>query len=152
MQKITFLENFEKLKPKDKIQLGVTAGLVLVLIFVILSAVRGQKSRRPQGFFQNQNTPAEQSKTAGLYSRLEEETNNLQINRDPFFKKPQASTQESGLQLNGIAWEKGDPKAIINNKIVEIGSEINGHTVVNIKKDRVILNNGIRNIEILLEL
>ncbi|MDI6758204.1 MAG: hypothetical protein QMD94_00795 [Candidatus Omnitrophota bacterium] len=55
-----------------------------------------------------------------------------------------------GLRLVGIIWDKKGSLAIINNDIVKIGDKIGAVTVVDIKQDRVILNDGSRNIELIL--
>lgn len=52
------------------------------------------------------------------------------------------------LILNGIVWDKVTPRAIISNDIVRIGDKIGNNTVVDIKQDRVILNDGTSNFEL----
>ena len=42
----------------------------------------------------------------------------------------------------------GHPRAIINNAIVGVGDTISGSTVVDIKKDRVIFNDGTEYFEV----
>ena len=46
------------------------------------------------------------------------------------------------LLLSGIVWDEAGPIAIINNEIFGVGDVIEGNTIVEIKKDRVILSDG----------
>ena len=50
--------------------------------------------------------------------------------------------------LNGIVWDKASPRAIINNNIVRIGDKIEDATVVDIEKEKVILNDGIKDFDL----
>jgi hypothetical protein len=86
----------------------------------------------------------------GLYARLEEETKDLKIRRSPFSKQHLEAV--SGPYLNGIFWDPHNPTAIINDQIVEHGSRISGYTVVEIKKDAVILMEDASKTEYRLEL
>ena len=52
------------------------------------------------------------------------------------------------LQLFLIFLHKESPKAVINGKTVEIGDKINNFTIVDIKADRVILNDGEESFEL----
>ena len=54
------------------------------------------------------------------------------------------------LTINGILWDKKNPLAIINEEIVKVGDKIDSNTVVGIEQDRVILNDGSKDIELLL--
>ncbi len=72
--------------------------------------------------------------------------------RCPFSGKTYFCDEEIiGLKLMGIICDKKASLAIINDNIVKVGDKIGVHTVVDIKLDRVILNNGSRNIELILE-
>ena len=52
------------------------------------------------------------------------------------------------LTLNGILWQKEKPLAVINGGIVGVGGAIGPLTVVDIKKNYVILNDGTRNFKL----
>ena len=64
--------------------------------------------------------------------------------RNPFL--PKSATAESGL--TGIIWNEDNPKAIINDEIVAIGDKIDGKTVIDIKQDRIILNDGTKEFDL----
>jgi hypothetical protein len=66
--------------------------------------------------------------------------------RGPFV--PKGSTVASSLALNGIVWDKSKPKAMIGDMIVGRGDKIGPNTVVDIMKDRVVLNDGTRDFEL----
>lgn len=68
--------------------------------------------------------------------------------RSPFVSGGSAS---SDLVLNGIIWNKQKPKAMIGDTIVVKGTKIGDNTVVDIKPDRVILNDGTKEFELRME-
>lgn len=68
--------------------------------------------------------------------------------RNPFLQK-RDSGGSSGL--TGILWDEKTPKAIINEAVVSIGNKIGEITVIDIKKDHVILNDGTKDYEVKLE-
>jgi hypothetical protein len=70
--------------------------------------------------------------------------------RNPFSISGAPIRRFGGLTINGILWDKKNPLAIINERIVKIGDKIDGNTVVGIEQDRVILNDGSKDIELLL--
>ncbi|UCD15794.1 MAG: hypothetical protein JSV34_01735 [Candidatus Omnitrophota bacterium] len=47
------------------------------------------------------------------------------------------------LILNGILWDSERPLVIINGVTLGVGGKINGNTVIDIQKDKVILNDGV---------
>ena len=69
--------------------------------------------------------------------------------RNPFSFEEQGSQEKApGIFLNGSAWDTKKPQAIINGSIVEAGDEIVGFTVIEIRQNAVVLNNGAANLEI----
>jgi hypothetical protein len=86
-----------------------------------------------------------------LTKRITKRTNYTSWARNPFtFQKilPKAS---EGLILSGIIWDKEEPMAIINGEILKIGDNINANLIIDIKQDRVILNDGTNNFELRLD-
>ena len=67
-------------------------------------------------------------------------TNFVSWDRNPFTQKKVIGPKE--LTLSGVIWDDKEPKALINNVVVGIGDEIEGNTVIDIKQDSVILNDG----------
>jgi len=70
--------------------------------------------------------------------------------RNPFSISGIPIRRLGALTINGILWDKKNPLAIINEEIVKVGDKIYGNTVVGIKQDRVILNDGSKDTEFLL--
>lgn len=68
--------------------------------------------------------------------------------RSPFVPGARAST---GLSVSGIIWSKTNPKAMVGDTLVKKGDTVGGNKVVDIKKDRVILNDGNKDFELKLE-
>lgn len=68
--------------------------------------------------------------------------------RDPFSASSAPIKGYRGFVLSGIMWDKESPTAIINDNIVKIGDKISGNAVVDIKQDRVILSDGIKDFEL----
>lgn len=69
--------------------------------------------------------------------------------RNPFVVSESGSNNSKGLILDGIVWDKKSPVAIINGNMVGIGDKVQENTVVDIKQDRVILNDGTGNFELM---
>ena len=132
---------------KDIIQICITGVLIIVLGILTYRTFGGKvkgkgKSNADSLVFlseisYDQIIGEEVEERKGLYARLEEETWNLYPPRSPFSKQHMDSV--SGPYLNGIYWGNTNPTAIINGEIVENGSRINKYTVIEIKKDVVIL-------------
>lgn len=145
---------------KDIIQIGITGVLLVVLLFFLS---HGRKPKKTAGAPLNKNvstSPAiEVQKTSGseFYKKLEEETKSMELKRDPFtftFARSQPDSSAASareLRLSGIVWDHDNPSVIINNKIVAVGQEVDGNKVVDIKENRVILNDGTRNFELRIE-
>jgi len=69
--------------------------------------------------------------------------------RNPFtFEEKVSAAPNTNLSLTGVAWDKEKPQAVINGRIVGVGDVVAGHRVVSIKEDRVILNDGVSNVEL----
>ena len=71
--------------------------------------------------------------------------------RNPFVPKQAPIAPGAELSLDGIMWHEANPKAMINGIIVGVGDKIGPNKIVSIKKDRVLLNDGIEDFAIRLE-
>ncbi|MCK4881406.1 MAG: hypothetical protein KAS92_00105 [Candidatus Omnitrophica bacterium] len=142
------------MQKKDIIQLYIVGTLIIVLVVLTIRVFSGKKRRPPSAAALKSAGEAVAAKQGGatkeLFTMLEEEVWGVELRRDPFFKQAQGLL--SGPSLEGIVWDSRSPTAVINNKIVGLGSQIKGYTVVDIQKDRVILNDNVRNIKIPLKL
>lgn len=70
--------------------------------------------------------------------------------RSPFASGLTVSTTTE-LTLNGIIWNKTNPKAMIGDAIVGKGDTIGENKVIDIKPNRVILNDGTKDFELKIE-
>jgi len=137
---------------KDLIQLVVTGILVIVLILALGNAAK--KTRKPS---QNSGNalfkltvssvmPADQVNNPinNLYNLLEQNSKATELRRDPF--NASAIIPERGLHsdisLTGILWDKLKPLAIIDGNVVKKGQRVGNKTIMDIKRDRVILSDG----------
>jgi len=126
------------MEKKDKIQLGITGVLVIVLVVFLIRAF--EKGKRPAPVKVKEFVADQSVKEPGLYTRLEQEIKKMDFKRDPFSRQSFSDLEESqDLHLSGILWDEVNPSAIINDQIITVGGEINGKKVVEIKKNKVTL-------------
>lgn len=130
----------------------ITAVLIIVFIFALLNAlksIKGKPAKLKPVSKQGVLTPEE------VRAKEKENLKTTEVLvwvRDPFSGKiyRDRAAGENILKLDGIMWDEKQPLAIISGHIVKAGDQIDENTVVAIKKDRVILNDGSSNIELLL--
>jgi hypothetical protein len=130
--------------------LGVTA--VFSLLYGIFTP---SQSRRPspmpagEGVFQSRPTPS----AAALFlpRRRAAKSKYLSWKRNLFVSKETPHTPSATLTLNGIMWSEKNPKAMINGVVARKKDKIDSCTVVDIKRDRVFLNDGSKDFELVLE-
>lgn len=142
-----------KLGRKEKIELSITILSAVLLIFILLLGTRSRHNaavRLTKAMQTQRDAPPEKK---DLYASLKKASAGIAAFRDPFTREapPEEKNSPFGLTLSGISWDEKKPTAIINGAIVRTGSRVSGYTVVNIKRDRVILNNGFQNVELTLE-
>ena len=152
------------MQKKDLIEIGITSVLVIVLIVIVVKGPLGKKKINPVPIEPKQETVNTQSvvnlatgeeASQELFTKLEKNTKDIEIKRDPFSKPPVSSAQESphlSLELTGILWDPETPKAIINGTILEVGQVIEGNIVSEIKQHKVILKGQGGDFELKLEL
>lgn len=77
--------------------------------------------------------------------KAEEMEETILIARDIFVSKarPVTKIRKTDLKLEGITFNMESPTAIINGKVLKVGSEIENLTVKQIRPDAVILTDGI---------
>lgn len=139
------------MRKKDLIQLGITGALVIVLIFALgnvpkKAGMRNSKNvlPRPIDLATVSSNQTKKPESRGLYEILEQQAKLIELKRDPFTAAPIVSekTLQSGVDLTGILWDKDKPLAIIDGNIVKKGACVGSKTIVDIKRDRVILSDG----------
>lgn len=144
---------------KAKIELIITSFLALALILFILKATNKAKKNNslsavPAAPSSLTNNKAELVQELGHnFSTLEKETANLELRYDPFTSSQITSKRidATGISLKGVIWDKNKPMALINEEVVKVGDKIEGYTVKEIHKDRVILTDGANSTALKLE-
>lgn len=71
--------------------------------------------------------------------------------RNPFTAGREDASSPSALALGGIVYDKKDSYVIINDQLLHVGDQVNGSKVIDIGPERVILNDGSKDIELRLE-
>ncbi|MFA5320673.1 MAG: hypothetical protein WBE75_02705 [Candidatus Omnitrophota bacterium] len=146
---------------KEKIEWAITGVLLLVFLAAFLATrMHGRSSGRKAAAggaavpLPSAMLPAGQGDH--LFVSLQDKSARISLKRDPFY-----GTQISGagagdngvigVSLAGIFWDSDKPRAIINGRIAGPGDEVDGVRVKEIRRDRVILENGGRETELKLE-
>ncbi|UCD54789.1 MAG: hypothetical protein JSV93_04510 [Candidatus Omnitrophota bacterium] len=60
--------------------------------------------------------------------------------------QPAPLPSSAKLALDGIMWDEKNPKAMVNGRLMGIGDKIGEYEVIDIKKNKVTLNNGVEDI------
>jgi len=109
------------MKKKDIIQFVITGVLIIVLIRLAVGLKDGKRNNDSPVLSKkvsNEQMIAESiSPKKGLYARLEQETKNLRIRRNPFFE--QILISDTGPYLFRIFRDSTRPRAIIADKVFE---------------------------------
>jgi hypothetical protein len=137
---------------KKRLEIIITAGLVLVLIAVWINSCKFLSKRKASavisapasGVITPSTLPAALQPVVKKYAG---DTGSW--GRCPFSGKIYAEAEgRQDLELSGIMWSPKKPLAVINNRVVKVGDKIFGSTVIEIRKDKVILNNGSADFEL----
>ena len=135
---------------KEKIQLGVV--VLLAVILLVLSIVTFSK-KKPSQEILDQPAPKDDALVTptGIkksYQEFKDLSKKNNLKRDPF--SGLAIAIDQGPHLNGILWDPQNPTAVMSGQVVKIGSQLQKWKVIEIRKDRVILNDGTINLELML--
>ena len=143
------------MQKKEKIQLGITLALVIVLALILMANPRMKRQKTvsavKQGSAEADSAWQEVKSREGQFLSLEQQAKQLIFKRDPFTRIPiNLPEGPAPLYLQGIARDGRGFVAIINDQVVQAGNQIEGSTIVDIQADRVILNNGVRDFQLIL--
>ena len=148
---------------KKRIEVIITGVFVVILLFAWINAMKTIKKRsRPKRdvsqptAFQNATgfSPVQLTTAKSLVSETPEynPSDDLGWVRCVFSGKFYTSQESaSNLDLTGILWDDVDPQAVINQEIFRREDRIDKYVIIDIRKDRVILNDGEKNFELKLE-
>ena len=129
---------------KDKKQLFIVGFLIIVLLFLFLNTKnKTDKTKKMNSSFKDLNlekkADVSNNPNIDLYAFFSSKKEIPAINRDPFYKPTKINQESDTLNLIGIAKNGETYYAVINDIIVREGSVIEGATVVEIQKSKVIL-------------
>lgn len=128
---------------KKKIILGVLAA---VAVFVWARGLKTHSRRVTRPDIINKETII--SPSSGAIRKQKSRTIHTNWGRNPFSAVRSVSGLSSGLQLSGIIFDEQGGYAVLNDQICHIGDTIDGKKIVDIKQDRVILNDGTKDFEV----
>lgn len=126
-------------------------GLIVIILWLTAGCAK-KEGGQAQPVQNRSQLPAEQQlRNTGGEPPAGEALSPLKYGReDPFspvFDKIDRSKQKT-LMVEGIVWDKERAMVIINNQIIGVGDQVEGNTVVEIKDNSVILNDGMRDFEL----
>jgi len=137
---------------KKRLEIIITLALCIIFLAVSMRAVSAARKK-------TKGKIAVQMPSQGVVSiavnppLTEVSEDKLSWVKDPFSGKLYSSSSEMELRLEGILWDPKKPAAIINGEVVKIGDVLaGGSRIVAIKQNMVVVNDGMRNIEIKLGL
>ncbi len=152
--KITAVD-FKNLDNKSKTEIIITSVLIAVFLVIVINTVNTLRSKRgarpPVPISPNL---LEEVRKHGLENAAEAVTQKKKDfikdefpawGRDPF---READISLSRLGLQGIMWDPENPKAIISNRIVQVGDSVGENTIIEIKRDKVVLTDGTNTFEL----
>jgi type II secretory pathway component PulC len=123
--------------------------LIILSIFAVISLIHGITAR-PKTRAAQQNIAAGKKLMApqGGFSVERRATRSkfTSWKRSPFV--PSGTPASPNLVLSGIIWNNIKPKAMINDMILTKGDSVGENRIIDIKPDRVILNDGTKNFEL----
>lgn len=134
---------------KTLIAIILCIGAVISLIYGITAGPKAKRQTAPISEVISQDKAVSPARHIIPTKRRAAKTDFVSWSRNPFVpKRASAKKVVTKFILNGIMWDKENPLAIINDEVVKIGAKIGENTVVDIKEDGVILNDGINNFEL----
>jgi hypothetical protein len=143
------------IKHSKKNQAPILGVLVIILIlswFNVFRFFSKKKAEQIQVNFERPVTARFEQPKPRIVSVKNDDA--LPLSRCPFTGKRFGNTATNGFiaQLMGILWDERDPQAVINGVIVRKGDTIENATVLEVQKDKVLLSDGSKNIELILGL
>ncbi|MBU0709333.1 MAG: hypothetical protein KJ793_01305 [Candidatus Omnitrophica bacterium] len=138
---------------KKRIEIIVTSVLVLVFILVwvrmikVMNKRKAPKPRPSSSLIIVPPTSSVQPDASGIQEAIPKEV--FAWGKCPFSGKAYSTLDKgSGIALSGIIWDEEIPMAVINDRILLVGDSLGSNTVISIEKEKVILSDGSKNIEL----
>ena len=135
---------------KKKIEIIAAGGLIIVLVIMLIPVI----TKRSSKVVKKQQVSTEETSIAEFVSKsakADENIRNLQDKRsqadwgrDPFFfSEVKKVYKGKAIVLRGVSVDsKGKGYALVNDDIVTIGDIVSGYTVMEVQKNKVLLQRG----------
>jgi len=141
---------------KKRIEIIATSAMVLVLIIAWVNSVGAIRKRgAPKAAVVSSAVVSteEMAKIVLTPQKKDKPTELLtQWGRDPFSGKVYTTASRAeglgDLKVEGVIWDKKNPLAMINGRVLKKGDNFKGNVIVDIKENSVILSDGNRDIEL----
>lgn len=138
---------------REKVLKIVSPVLVGILVLVWGRALKGTGPRRPSEQSRDIAVIAGSGGGAPVFGTPEisgqpKKSSYPDWGRNPFVF---SSAVSQDFTLGGILWDVNKPAAIISGEVVAKGDSVGSYVVVEVQPDRVILNDGEKDIELRLE-
>jgi len=147
--------DFKNLDKKSKTEIIVTSILIVIFLAIVINninTIRSKRGKRPSVTISPDLLEEIRQQDPGHTGKSEMQKKKDFVmdefpswGRDPF---QEADISLSQLGLQGIMWDAENPKAIISNRIVGVGDSVGDNTIIEIKKNRVILTDGVSTFEL----
>jgi len=133
--------------------------LIVLAIFAVISLIYGMGGKpgarngapRQKAEVAKNATSSVQAPAGIQMKRRVVRTKFTSWKRSPFVPKPTSDGSYAGTKLSGILTSGKELKAMMGDMVVGKGDKIGGNTVVEVRKDSVVLNDGTKDIEIKLD-
>ncbi len=141
----------------DKKKIEIIATSLLIVIFILVSISSFKKVKKavslPKPAAASQNIEPVQGALPTLSPGLNRKSVEAKVykdwGRDPFSGVVYSvEGKDITLKFTGVLWDESNPQALINGKIVGNNSRVGKYTVIKISKDSVILNDGLKDLEL----
>jgi hypothetical protein len=140
---------------KKKIEIAVTVLLVVIFVFALVNSIKVAARKKKPGtpIAANVSAPTQAGKPAkAIMPVAGQYAEEAEWGRDPFSGRLYLSEKKaSALRLVGIIWDKNQPLAMINERILKAGDTIQGKQIIRINPDSVIIDDGSKETELKLQ-
>jgi hypothetical protein len=134
---------------KNTVELIITVILIVILLVAVSHMLRarkqfiGQKKRATMTSAQSIQPRVYAIVGSGIPEDIEEHAQNMTWGRDPFvYQSSYTEGASVDLKLEGIVWDRENPKAMISGVIIGIGEHIGNYTILEIKPNSVLITDG----------
>lgn len=127
--------------------IGLSVVAIISLVYGIVTPSKMRRNLESKAGTVQAASAGQISETGGTVRQLRRSDFAL-WGRNPFLSRETPAHAGTRLVLNGIAWDEKNPRAVINDRILSVGGEVAGNKVVKIEPHRVLLSDGVNDMEL----